>query len=573
MLCLLLAHSLAGPALVPWPKTVNVSGGQLALGRSVSIEAKSAALKPLATVFREELDTAWGISSKAQAPIVTLTIDRKLKVEQYTLKVGDKVAIRGGSYGAVAMGTATFLQALDGSSGKLAIPEMDIRDEPAMGYRGLMIDVARRYHSIPVLKQCVELCRLYRLRYLQLHLTDDQAFTFPSKAFPMVTTVNQHGGPSYTLAELKDLVRYADERGVTIVPEMDIPGHSAALNRAMPELFKIQGTKPYEHHATINFANDKVLAAVNTLIGEMCDVFKSSPYFHMGGDEADYTYADQHPDFQAAFKKYGLTGRAQHEIYRLFISQVDEMVKKRHKKMIVWEGFNKELDSKFPIPKDVLVMAFESAYYLPTELLTDGYEVVNAAWTPLYVVNKHVLQPRKVYDWRPTQFGRYSDVYAKTVWFEAPSLKGIVGAQVCAWEQPETLEISSLRRVVAAMAQRVWDPGSTLPFDQFEPRMAKTDDLLGRLVEPVTIETSALKPLQPDDFDNPTFTSTLTLTLAARKPVTIRYTTDGSLPTVGSPMYKQPVVIDQTTVIRARVFAPDGNGSLFETARTFYLGT
>ena len=239
-------------------------------------------------------------------------------------------------------------------------------------------------------------CAGCTIRFLQLHLTDDPAFTFPSTAFPKLAAQPQHGGPAYTLEELRDLERYACERGVAIVPEMEVPGHAGAMNRAMPELFKIRGTKPYGHHASINFANPAVVQAVDTLVGEMCEVFRSSPYFHVGGDEADLAFAHQHEDFQAAFKQFGLGEKGQGQLYRHFLIQMDEIVRKHGKRMIVWEGFHRDPRSQFQIPKDVIVMEYECPFYPPEQLVADGFTVVNAAWTPLYVVNRHRWSPRRI---------------------------------------------------------------------------------------------------------------------------------------------------------------------------------
>ncbi|MEQ1933773.1 MAG: family 20 glycosylhydrolase, partial [Fimbriimonadaceae bacterium] len=397
--------------------------------------------------------------------------------ERYRIEIDNDVTITASTVKGIAFGTTTLLQALTVAGGRLQVPKMVIEDEPARGYRGLMVDVARKFHSIEVLKQCVQLCRLYKLNYLQLHLTDDQSFTFPSRAYPALNSP----GTTYSLQELKDLVKFAEARGVTIIPEFDIPGHSAVLVRTYPDLFKIKGTQPYEHHATINFANPAVLKAVETLIGEMCEVFGSSPYFHMGGDEADIANTHSHPDFIAAFKEFGLPEKSQQEIFRRFLTQVNEIVKKRGKQLMVWEGFGRDPNSKFPIPKDVVVMEFENAYYAPTELLEDGYSVINASWTPLYVVNRHVWPAQKVYEWDLGRFGRFSNLYGTTGWFRAPDVTRIQGAQICSWEGPEESEIENLRRVVPAMAERVWNPSQT-DFVEFEPRLRETEKLLDALV-------------------------------------------------------------------------------------------
>ena len=304
---------------------------------------------------------------------------------------------------------------------------MSIDDAPHSDYRGLMINVARKQHSIATLKQMVELCRLYKVRYLQLHLTDDQAFMFPSRAYPKLNTKNEHGRKSYTLHELKDLVAYADQRNVTIVPEYEMPGHSATSNRAMHDLFIIAKTKPYEHHASINFCKEDVMRAVATVTGEMCEVFKSSPYFHIGGDEADLALAGQNADFKAAMKKYDLPN--QHELYRRFLCQMDEIVKQNGKQMIVWEGFGR--GGKVKIPKDVIVMAYEIRFYMPGDLVNDGYKVINAAWTPLYVVNKNCRPPEEIYAWNLYQFKPYNAKPTERGRLVQPN-DNVIGAQLCA---------------------------------------------------------------------------------------------------------------------------------------------
>lgn len=539
--------------------------------QNASVIAKGELAK-LGDILRDEAQAAYGAkwtTGSKRVGQIELRLDKSLALEEYKLVSGNGVTITGGSYQAVAMGTATLLQAIQSTKTGIEISPLTIQDKPAVGYRGLLIDVARRFHSISTLKQCVELCRLYKIRYLQLHLTDDQSFTFPSQAFPKLNTVNTHGGPSYTKEELKELVAYADDRAVTIIPEIDLPGHGGAIIRAMPELFKISGTKPYEHHGTINFANDKVISAVDKLVGEVCEVFRSSPYFHMGGDEADISNADQHADFQAAFKQEGLTGKAQHEIFRRFIGQVNQFTRKRGKQLIVWEGFGRDASTKFPISKDVLVMEFESAYYLPNDLLEDGYKLINAAWTPLYVVNKHVWPAQKIYDWNLAQFGRFSNLYPTTTWFNASNTNNILGAQVCTWEQPEFLEITNSRRIVPAMAERVWNPESKRDYSDFASRLAATDQLLSRLIEPVTIQPTGLSKNGPDEFDIPCFTDPIRVDLRSRGTTEVRYTLDGSVPSASSSLYKEPLTVSQTTTVRAAQFK-NGVQQGFESSMTFY---
>lgn len=478
------AEEIGVSNLVPWPRSVKSAAGAMVLGPGGRIVVANPGLKNLGVVLAGELRAVTGVAlpviqgGRAVAGDIVLELDASLTGEAYRLSIGDTAMVHGGNYGAVALGTVTLLQSVVHDGSVTALPHGTIEDAPRAGYRGLLIDVARKPHSIPNLKQIVELCRLYKVRYLQLHLTDDPLFMFPSEAYPAMGSKN-FGAKPYTLEQLKDLVAYADARDVTIIPEYEVPGHSAAAIRSYPDLFKIHGTKPYEHHASINFAKPEVMKAVGTIVGEMCEVFKSSPYFHVGGDEADLALAMQNADFQAAAKRLDLPN--QHELYRHFLVQMDGIVKSHGKQMIVWEGFGPR--GKVGIPKDVIVMAYEIRFYKPDALLKDGYRVVNASWVPLYVVNKHVRPPQEIYNWKLEQFKPFGAKAEAPGTVVAPSER-LIGAQMCAWEQGESQELPSLRGRVPAMAERIWNPDAGRDFADFHRRFDATNKLLDALVSP-----------------------------------------------------------------------------------------
>jgi hexosaminidase len=547
----------ATPNFIPWPRKIELKQGQMALA-SARIIAGEPGLLPLARLLSDEIAAAVGLKLPAiSAPALTgdivLAPTADLKGEAYHLSVGLQATVSGGNYAAIAMGTVSLLQAISGHGTSAVLPQMIIEDSPDKSYRGLMIDVARQYHSIDSLKQIVGLCRLYKIRYLQLHLTDDQAFMFPTRAFPKALTLNQNGSAPYSLDELKDLVAYGDARNVTLVPEFDIPGHSAALNRSDPDFWMIRGTKPYEHHASINFAREEVIQACATIIGEMCQVFKSSPYFHIGGDEADYVFADQNAQFQEAFKKLGLGDKGQHEMYRRFLTLMDAAVKKNGKQTIVWEGFGSEPNSKYPIPKDVIVMVYENRFYQPDELVKDGYTVINASWTPLYVMRVLSEYTRKIFEWNVHRFGAHTLDFAKTTWRQLDPVAQVSGSQICAWEQPQAMELGNLRWPVAAMSERAWNPQAGTSWPDFQKRLAATDALLEQLVRTVHWKCENLANVEERMFDN-----SLTLTLSAATPGTIRYTLDGKAPTPESPVYAAPLTIAQTTFVRSALFDAAG---------------
>ncbi|MCF7734358.1 MAG: family 20 glycosylhydrolase [Akkermansiaceae bacterium] len=539
---------------IPWPDQVVVRPGQLRLA-TARIVASDPSLRQLAVVLADEIAVTSGLqlpvadAGTAKAGDIVLALDATLVGESYRLAVDSQARVTGGNYQAVALGTVSLLQAISGRQEAGALPKVSIEDRPAKAYRGLLIDVARQYHSIASLKQIVNLCRFYKIRYLQLHLTDDQAFMFPTRAFPKALENNHNGGAPYSMEDLTSLVAYADARGVTIIPEFDIPGHSAALNRSDPDFWMIRGTKPYEHHASINIARDEVVEACTTLIGEMCEVFKSSPYFHIGGDEADLALADQNEQFKAAFKKHGLGAKGQHELYRRFLTLMDAVVKKNGKQTIVWEGFGREPNSKYPIPKDVIVMVYENRFYQPDDLVADGYTVVNSSWTPLYVMRVLPEYTRKIFDWNVDRFGAHTTDFAKTTWRQLSPNPLMSGSQICSWEQPQAVEIANLRWPLAAMSERVWSPEAGKSWPDFQQRLAAADAILGHLVHQVRWTCEGFSNVEERLFD-----ASLTLTMTAAAAGTIRYTLDGKAPTAESTVSTSPLVIDQTTFVRAGLF-------------------
>ena len=471
------------PKFVPWPQKVELKTGNAVMTCNGAIRVSDESLMPLAKVLIEEISLLDGPIFKVEtgpgnAGDIVLELNPKLAGESYSVFVDEKATIRAGTYGGIAMGTVSLLQSLNLTKEKASIPQMAINDNPAADFRGLLVDVARNYHSIYSLKQMVRLCRLYKIRYLHLHLTDDPMFMFPSTAYPQLSSKN-YGGKCYTLDELKDLVAFADARYVTIIPEYEVPGHSGAAIRAMKDLLIIHDTKPYEHHASINFVRDDVMKLVETVVGEMCEVFKSSPYFHIGGDEADLALAKQNVDFQAAMKKHDLPDV--HELYRRFVVKMNDIVKKNHKQTIVWEGFGEK--GKIKIPTDIIVMEYEIRFYKPGALVRDGYKVINTSWTPLYVVNKKVRPPEEIYAWNQYQFKPVDAKATDNGTIVAPTPL-IIGAELCSWEQQQSIELSSLRGRVPAMSERIWNPGANRPFADFSKRFDACDAMLTKLVGP-----------------------------------------------------------------------------------------
>ncbi|HLK60939.1 MAG TPA: family 20 glycosylhydrolase, partial [Chthonomonadaceae bacterium] len=542
--------------LIPRPRTLALQPGFLRLTGQSRIVAKSKELEPLAKLLSEEIFQVTGVrlapdTETRSAGDLVLEIAPQPAGEAYTLDVDRSVRVQGGNYQSVAAGTVTLLQSLRISKGVLTVPRLRIQDAPAYPYRGALLDLARKYHSPDGIQQVIELCRLYKIRFLHLHLTDDQLFMFPSQHFPQLGRSNHefarfepgskpHIAP-YTLQELKQLEQFAKERGVCLVPEIDLPGHSGRLIADAPDLFGIPG-----NGSTVNIASPKTLEALTQLLNEVMDVFQSTPYIHLGADEVGLDGLEQTADYREAQTQYGI--QSVHDLYCKFVADMCAVVAKRGKKPLVWEEACNP-DGPYPLPKGTLVMVWSQGRN-PNDLVKRGYSVVNATWTPLYIVRDNKRALPFLFDWMPTQFGREGSTDYTTL-TETENLKG---AQLCSWENSEAIEIQSLRDRLALVAERVWNPQAGGDFAAFQSRLAHTDALLEKLVQPIAIQAQGAFI-----HDENTFTTPLTLTLTPRRPgLTLKYTFDNSLPNAHWQTYTGPLTLDRTVYLRAGLFDKQG---------------
>ena len=542
--------------LIPMPQKVKLGVGTLVLGEGGRVVAADRKLAPLAQVLSDEILTVTGIRLKAARGQgakgdIVLNLDPDQAGESYSLSVSDRAAVAGGNYFAVASGTVTLLQALRCQDGKLSLPCMTIHDKPAYPYRGAMIDLARKYHSPDGIKQVIQLCRLYKIRYLQVHISDDHLFMFPSTAFPQAGRSNQEFArfepkskpkiKPYTLEELRDLERFSQARGVHIVPEMDMPGHSGRLIADCRQTFGFAG-----NGSTVHIASRKTFKALTTLVNEVMDVFQGTPYVHLGADEVGLGGLEKTPEFKAA-RELDPAIKSAHDMYCKFIRDMHGVIARRGKRMIAWEeAYNPR--GPFPLPKDVLLMVWCQGRS-PADIIKNGYDIINATWTPLYIVRDNCKSLPFLFKWDLLKFGREgSESYR-----QLPANEKVVGAQLCSWENSECIEIQFMRDRLALVGQRAWNPKAGGDLAAFRTRLAHTDAILGKLVHPVRIQVR-------DRFvRGNTFAEPITVTLVpSRKDLTTKYTLDNSMPGEHWKTYTAPLTLKKTAHVRAGLFDRQG---------------
>jgi hexosaminidase len=383
--------------LLPAPTTVELHTGSFSLTENftVGIRAKTSDTILLKAVNRmyQTLNRRSGlyfkqkyISSNNDSDTASLqvTVDKTRLPspgidESYLLTItNDRVNLTAPTTMGALHGLETILQLLTkNKQGEFYFPVVTIKDAPRFSWRGLMIDVSRHFIPLDVLKRNIDAMAAVKMNVLHLHLTDNEGFRIESKTFPQLHSKGSNGD-YYTQAQIKDLTFFAQERGIIIVPEFDMPGHTKSWFAGYPQL--ASGAGPYEAgppvdfhsaqqmdlRAIMQFVNNAPFPAIDPskestyefidkFIGEMSSVF-SSPYIHIGADENNGVVWKNNPSIVAFMKAHNIQNT--HELQAYFVGRVNKIVAKHHKQMIGWE----ELFSN-NLAKDVTVQVWQNATY------------------------------------------------------------------------------------------------------------------------------------------------------------------------------------------------------------------
>ena len=441
-------------------------------------------------VFCESVAKIYGVKmTVAEQGGVSLVKDANLSPNAYVLDTTDGVVVRAATSEGALYGLATALQLLEAEKGELSVQSVHIEDAPEKEYRSFMIDAARAWHPFDKLLKYVELCFFYKVKYLHLHLSDTQAYRYPSRAFPKLCREGEY----YTFEEIARLNEYAAKRGVTLIPEVECPGHTTLLAEAYPDIFAdhadaahqtVCDPLQFEHGqaGVICAGSEKSLEGIKVLLAEVAAMFPSSPYLHIGGDEAPYGVWEECVDCQAYMKAHGIANA--YELYGEYVGRIAAYVLLLGKTPIVWEGFPKE--SAHYIPKQTIVIAWESRYQLPNELLENGFQIVNASWKPLYIVPRLRYEQFtwdqvlgwNIYNWQnwhPKSHATLNPIHI------APT-DDLLGSQISVWEAHYEQMISRLLQNLPAFAERSWSVARKMDNDTYRVIFDRINAKVTRLI-------------------------------------------------------------------------------------------
>jgi hexosaminidase len=463
--------------LVPYPKQVDIREGAFTPAKQVFL-TYDIALEELVDTFSNDLAAiGFTVSGGKTAPnkdscIIGLDIseDQELGKEGYRLKVDSGISITAATHEGLFWGTRTLLQLLHAGPGN-ELPQLTITDQPEFGYRGLMIDNARNFHSIDFHIATIKRMASFKLNRYQIHFSDHQSYTLPSTAFPDLPTDGRH----HTAEEIARLMEVSRRYHVMVVPEIDVPGHATALLEGIENLGCGSGG------GKLCIGREETYVAIETLFSEVMEMMPGT-YWHLGADEVHYSGTGcEHCVARMKSEKFEDGG----QLFNYFINRVHGIVQGKGRQMLVWEGFSPILEPI--VHKDIIVCPFDikHAGKMPADYFNAGYKVLNTSWTPLYVADKlYMTTPEIIARWSPYMFGAGRSPQPFPYWkkFDPEDYRGkVIGGQVCSWATEEKAEESLLfgtgpgfpeygrpGKRVPIMAERVWTGSTTTVKDLLE---------------------------------------------------------------------------------------------------------
>lgn len=578
--------------IVPLPVEVNM---QSAPGFTVDSKTKivypkgNLTLKKNAEILSGYVENLTGLhlavtdrKAKSNAIVLTDNLDNANK-EAYRLTVGKNlITIDGASAAGNFYGIQTLRKSIPGKAAdnEVTFPAVVINDQPRFSYRGGHFDVARHFFPTDSVKKFIDMLALHNNNTLHWHLTDDQGWRIESKRYPKLAEIGQwrsgtmvgkdfestdnvpYGG-YYTQDELRDIVRYAADRHITIIPEIDLPGHMLAALQAYPELGCTGGpyaawTKWGVSEDLLCAGNDSTLAFIDGILEEVMDIFPSE-YIHVGGDECPKVRWEKCPKCQARIAELGLASdehsSKEQKLQTYVMTHASNTLAKRGRKMIGWD----EIMEGGLTPGSVIMswrgeegglkaaQQGHDAIMTPTNFCYfDYYQTLDTKDEPLAIGGYVPLS--KVYSYNPVPD-----------YFTPEEASHILGAQANLWtEYIPTFSYAMYQELprFAALSEVQWRQPEVKDFKEFThrvPGMMKHYDAEGLNYARHIFDVQGTLENCPEE-------GTIIATFETVDGAPVRYTLDGSEPTEASPLYTSPLHLDKTCAIKAKAFRPDGKG-------------
>lgn len=577
-------------AIVPTPLSMEKGTGSFTFGPNTVITVPTEEQKPVAGLFASLFTRSAGFTPKVQVGTegdVCLELDKNLPEDAYEMQVSSgQIRVKASDSKGLFYGLQNLRlllpPAIESSTAQdtveWTVPEMTVKDAPRFGYRGFMLDVSRYFLPKEELLRMIDCMALLKLNRLHLHLTDDNGWRLEIKKYPKLTEVGawkvdrQHlpfperrnpkrGEPAtvggyYTQADMKEIIAYAADRQIEIIPEIDIPAHSNAALASYPEyacpvvkdfIGVIPGLGGKNAEIIFCGGNEKTYEFLQDVLDEVIALFPSR-YIHLGGDEATKTNWKKCPLCQARIREEHLADEESLQGY--FMGRMSDYVRSKGKEVMGWDELT---NSK--LPEDAIIFGWQGFGNAALKAAEQGHRFVMTPARVAYLIRyqgPQWFEPltyfgnntlKGLFDYEPVQEG-WKPEYEKL----------LMGVQASMWTEfcnkPEDVFYLVFPRL-AALAEIAWVPKNQKDWNVF---LKGLDNYTAHLKQKDVVYARSMFNIQhriiPDD------NGALTLTLECERPdVDIHYTLDGTEPTATSPRYTQALTLKENVTVKAATFA------------------
>ena len=521
-------------SLIPYPQELTVTKeGSLFMAALNTVTYGSDSMKVHIEAFAEQLKTSSGITLAVKEAGVTASageiwfgIDKTLPKDGYTLEVKENgVEIKTSSFGGELYALQTLMQLLPreffsselcgtGCSAQWSLPFVSVKDHPQFEHRGFMMDVARHFFDKDEVKKVLDIMAFYKLNRFHWHLTDDQGWRIEIPEYPKLTEVGairagsftnngdgqkffddtEYGrGMYFTLDDLREIVAYAAERNIDILPEIDLPGHMVAAVASYPE-FSCDPTKKYEvridggiSHDVLNVGKDEVIDFLECVLGHVAEVFPF-PYIHLGGDECPTEQWANNADCLRRVQEEGLTGVNQLQSW--LVEKLGTFLKEEYgKNIVVWDEVLAHWDNNNKVRP--VVMAWNNGGQPSGTAAGYGLQCIMCPYSHVYIDFMQVPESQLLIDepyyggWSLSNVNTIERVYSlNPVAHLSGKEEFCWGAQANLWAETlndnEELEYQLLPRILA-LAEVGWLPVDKKNWISFYKRLQSHDEILDQL--------------------------------------------------------------------------------------------
>lgn len=591
--CLLLAGGIFQPAaadnlpVVPRPLNMSVGEGSFLFKPTTTFGVENAAQLKMVSAFAERFGASAGfvpaVSIGNKSADVTFVTDSSLSSEAYSLKVtADGITVKAADNSGFFYALQTLRQllpaAIDGKTATdepMKVPVMEITDSPRFGYRGVMVDVSRYFLPKADLLKVIDVAAMLKLNKLHLHLVDDTGWRLEIEKYPLLTQVGawrvkrdepfpdrrcqQEGeltpvGGYYTKDDIREIVAYAADRQMEVIPEIEMPAHTNSSLAAYPELAcpvvdtpitVIPGMGGKNSRIVYCAGNDSVFNFLEDVIDEVIELFPSK-YIHLGGDEASKYYWEKCPKCQARMKAEGIEHIEELQSY--FMRRMSKYVQSKGKEVMGWDELTNST-----LPDDVIIFGWQGLGKAALKAAEQGHRFVMTPARVLYLIRyqgPQWFEPltyfgnntlKDVYSYEPVQ-SDWKPEYADLLM----GVQGSLWTEFC--NSPEDVNYLLYPRLMA-LADVAWTPKETKDWQGF---LKGVDNVLPHLD---AMGVGYARSMYNIDHKVTPDNGKLSVEMSCIRPdVEIRYTTDGSEPTAGSKLYKSPVTVKKDGVLKAATF-------------------